>query len=461
VSLGLAVTLFTGSDVPPKSQLLGTVAALGLAFVLVNPRISDLRWPDLFAPISFPALYVVFSFMAPAWAHQINGTHFAVDVGGVSQSPNTFGLMAASSLAFAAGCCLVRPRKWVGWSIGEAKLAAEPYLLGFRVCGLAAVAIMLYQTATESLGQRGINQFTSGHSILDVAAPILCVVYVAGVGMTNVHRHALRPFARVDGVIIVALILLPSLLGDRNVADSVVIALGLVLAMAGRLNLLKVAIGVGALLAISILVLAYRSSDADQAHPPSKIDSVLGDLAPAEFSTGVVAVKVPESSPYAYGSTVSASLVRLLPSPVFPLVGVSSAAESQSTASFAFRNLIGYTDPNNGLGFSIPAEGYLNFGFAGMLGACFLYGALLSIAWRRLRRGRSVTALASYVVLVGTLPICMRSDALGLGKGVLYPIFIIALIEWWSRNGRSNSTSYDAPRPIWAATTTGQRRGLE
>lgn len=434
VLLLVGIAFFTGPGVAPRSQLAASIVALSIAFVLVNPRLGSLRWPDLFAPMAFPALYVGFSFIAPAWAHQIHGTHFAVEAGGVPQSPNTVGLMCASALAFAAGCCMIRGRPWV---LPEIRLHPPQSVVGFRLCGITAQVIMFYQAATENLALRGVNQLTSGHSVLDVAAPALAVVYIAGVGIGSIRAGRSRPFEVVDGILIVGLVIAPSLQGDRNVADSVVLAVGVVLAIAGRLSLLKVGAGVGVLLAISILVLAYRSNASGETVKSSKVDTILGDLAPAEFSTGAVAVAVPLRADYLHGSTVTASAVRLLPSPVFPLFGLSSAADSGSTASFAFRNLIGYKNPNNGLGFSIPAEGYLNFGFAGMLGACFLYGAAFSYSWRRLRARSSMVALASYVILVATLPICMRSDALGLGKGVLYPIALVGFIDWWSRDGRS------------------------
>ena len=82
-----------------------------------------------------------------------------------------------------------------------------------------------------------------------------------------------------------------------------------------------------------------------------------------------------------------------------------------------FRNLIGFTDPNQGFAESYPSEAYLNAGLPGCLLAGVFFGALMGWAWRKRRAVPRQGAGRPFPVLLAGLVYGFRSDALAPGEG--------------------------------------------
>ena len=79
-----------------------------------------------------------------------------------------------------------------------------------------------------------------------------------------------------------------------------------------------------------------------------------------------------------------AAFERQLPSPIaIPLFG-----PPDDTAARRFRALVGFNNPNQGIGYSIPAEGYLNFGRFGVFGICLLRRPAVRVGVRAHRSQR-------------------------------------------------------------------------
>lgn len=100
--------------------------------------------------------------------------------------------------------------------------------------------------------------------------------------------------------------------------------------------------------------------------------------------------------------------------------------------------MIGFTNPDLGLGYSVPAEGYLNFGIVGLLIACFTVGTVLAWTHSRARWGELSIPAIIYPLALSLLPVLLRSDALGLTKLLAYPLIAAAIILALARSVRSN-----------------------
>jgi hypothetical protein len=111
-----------------------------------------------------------------------------------------------------------------------------------------------------------------------------------------------------------------------------------------------------------------------------------------------------------------------------------------------YRELVGFTDPTQGWGFSEPTEAYLNFGFIGVLILAAAIGWLFgrSFLWASAsdRRGRFATYV--YPLLISYLPFGLRSDALGQLKSIIYPLVIVGISVWLGR--AMSKRSRDDPR---------------
>ena len=162
--------------------------------------------------------------------------------------------------------------------------------------------------------------------------------------------------------------------------------------------------------------------------PSAVAASAVGDVNSPAWLTQQTVMHVPAGTPYLHGSTYIAAAEAQLPGPVSRRLGTTSR-----TASAVFRDIIGFSDPNQGFAESYPSEAYLNFGLPGCLGAGLFLGALMAWAWRKRREvvGRPRDLL--YPVLLAGLVIGFRSDALTQVKDVLYPILIVWAVMAWCR----------------------------
>jgi hypothetical protein len=302
-----------------------------------------------------------------------------------------------------------------------------------RLLLLIPLAISFERFAAGNVHHRGVNQLAV--SPTDALGALLDPTEIAAVVLIlAAHRLAknTRMLARLDWVLIGVLILLIGLRGSRGNA----IALLLVLTLAHvqrRGKVFAVAVGAIVMAVFGVVVLQYRSAAAGHATSASAADILIGDMTVAGFSTGATAQIVPREVGYEHGSTLLAALERQLPSPVaIPLFGPPN-----DTAARQFRNLVGFDNPNQGIGYSIPAEGYLNFGRFGVFGICLVLGLAFAWAYSRFDLGAARTTRLLYPVLVAVLPFGLRSDSLGLIKSVLYAAILIQFALVAARNSSS------------------------
>jgi hypothetical protein len=222
------------------------------------------------------------------------------------------------------------------------------------------------------------------------------------------------------GVLVVALVGLNGLNGQRHSALGIMLSI-LIFMTRKRGSKLRTLLGLSAILAFAYIVVLYRVTVTSGSRPESIDSALLQDLGSVTFTTGVTATLMGEG-PYLNGASIIAGLIRQLPGPLSNLL----FGPPDGTGAFQFRRLSGLASDGNGFGFSIPAEGVLNFGMAGAFVVPFVAGVLMAWIYARFSLVGSRAIHVLYVVAASTLPFAFRSDTLGAVKGVLYPGVILA-----------------------------------
>jgi hypothetical protein len=435
VALAVGVWALAGAPLVHSTalQILAAAAFVAaLAVIGVHRSRAARGFADPFHPLGFPLIYVAFSFLAPLWLDQVLHTPLRGLGGTIPIAHDTVKLLIIGVVGFAAGASIrfharIRVPRRPGAPVSPMRL-----LNAGRLLLLIPLAISFERAAAGNVHHRGVNQFVV--SPTDALSALLDPTEIAAVVLIlAAHRLAKseRMLARLDWALIGALILLIGLRGSRGNA----IALLLVLTLAHvqrRGKVFAVAVGAIVMAVFGVVVLQYRSAAAGHATNASAADILIGDMTVAGFSTGATAEVVPHDVGYAHGATLVAALERQLPSPIaIPLFGPPN-----DTAARRFRNLVGFDNPNQGIGYSIPAEGYLNFGRFGVFGLCLVLGLAFAWAYARFDFDSARTTRLLYPVLVAVLPFGLRSDSLGLIKSVLYAAILIQVALIVARKSR-------------------------
>ena len=310
-------------------------------------------------------------------------------------------------------------------------IAADPKACVYagRLLILVPIVRRAYQYAVGSVAERGYDQTVRGlGDAIGVAASIS--VLVGTVLLLAGQSDERKPIAPIDWLLLLLYAALTGLVGDRGSVISLVVLVLLFLVARPSLvsdrrrRRLIVPVAMGALalaLAFSYRTVMYRSGSAAQPET-GVLETLVRDWASVPFTTGHVA-SATEVSGYYWGSTILMGLVRQIPSPlVNRFIG-----PADDTGAMVFRDLYP-TDASHGWGFSIIAEGVLNFG---TLGAFLLPAAAgMALAWFYSRSdpsGHSALNLVYYVA-AASVPIAWRSDVLGAVKTSLYALVILWVV---------------------------------
>jgi len=249
--------------------------------------------------------------------------------------------------------------------------------------------------------------------------------------MYSTTRLWRRPLRAVDVLIVGGLFLVSGLfLGSRGeLIGPTVLYVLFYMQSVRRIPVLRLVVGISSALALFVSIVYLRSADSPS-YPLA--ETVLWQtISPVQLSANVAAL-VPSSVDHYGGSTYIAAFRQILPGPISralgPVVG---------TGSLAYRELIGYTNPNHSWGFAYSTEAYLNFGMIGVSAAGFILGLAFSWAFRLfiLAHRRSVRiSVYMFPLLLAYLPYGFRSDSLGQLKTLLYGSIIIYLAILYSRS---------------------------
>lgn len=193
-------------------------------------------------------------------------------------------------------------------------------------------------------------------------------------------------------------------------------------------------------LAFGAVISGYRSGGGVRVPSPGVMaQDGAGDVSSAAWLTEQTVIHVPSAFPFAHGATYAAALEAQVPGPVARKTGATSR-----TAAAEFRDIISYSDPDQGFSEAFPAEAYLNFGMAGCVGAGMFLGFLLGWAWRRHRVPGFRAQDVLYPLLLAGLVYGFRSDALTQVKEVLYPALTVCAVVAWCRL-RGNADVQESP----------------
>jgi hypothetical protein len=398
----------------------GALVAMSGVWAGVRRTRREIGRVDFFHPLILPNGYVAVSFLAPAWM-MVVGRESYLGFTPSQFAPHTAGLMMLAVTGFTLGAA-------IPWSVSsqpprsrrkpEARMVLHlGRLILFVPAFIEARDFLQDAVLTRGIAQTSYGLESSVSALVRIAAPVATVLIL------NSHRQrAGRFFAPVDWVLVLGTCALFGLNGHRSAAIGMLLCV-LYAYTRERPGKLVTGLGLTATATAAVAVVAYRNlARGGRAQEP--IDAIITDWSVATYTTGITAAYIPQNEPYQWGVSVLDALIRQLPSVVVnPLLGPPA-----DTGVHTFRRLIGYSNPNQGFGYSVPAEGYLNFGAVGVFGFCFVFAALLALAYTRRSWPATGAVALAYPLLLGPFPVNVRTDVLGAVKGGLYPLLIAASV---------------------------------
>jgi hypothetical protein len=421
--VGAAVPLIAAwlDTASPGKLLITTGIGLGLAILLSASHLSRRDW---FFPLALPLTYVTLALMLPVLFVVVTGRGLE-GIEPRSASVAVLAVFGLTIVGLAAGSV-------AGLAISKAPSRRAPERIDhdrMRQLGtatLAAALIIRCYTATARLGLpygAGSASF-SLENALDNASNFLAFLGVILVSLGNAQIR--QSLARKRDVILFAAYASATLVSGSRAPLVAPFLFGLWTyhTYVRPIPFLK---GLAVALCLTFVfqgVSGVRAGDRFFEGPLPSAERALTSLGTPLVVTHLLTEQVPAIEPFRKGSTYRAALKRQLPGPL----AVALFGEPQDTGAFAFRQIIGLNDPNVGLAFALPAEGYLNFGFSGVTGAALLLGLLLGYAYRKQLTPPDRALHVLYPVLVATLPLNLRSDALTQIKTVLYPMIVLTIL---------------------------------
>ena len=462
----LAYGLIVLAEVSATRQVLLPAILLTLLAVLIIAIRSYQRstgtWEPLFHPRVGPLAYMCYALLVPPLYMAVTGS----GIGSISHATLTAPTVAVMILTVAvyvlgtfAGDLSSRGKHVVTGRIVVKPLPSTSggtsvwtrLLMFGRVVLLLALAAKLYQLRTSGsvfTGVYGADQtsFSTATSIAVIGESLVAVGALM-IMLANTQL-GVDPLRKLDLLLLVSVLFVAVLLlGSRGEALAPLILYVWFRAAVGkrirRAWLLAGTAGLGLFL---VLVWQLRTSAQLTAEYPP-VQQLLWQTSSPQLLTATVTGLVPASADFYQGSTYLNALKYFAPGPVSRAL----FGEPEATGALAYRDLIQFTDPNQGFGFALPTEAYLNFGFAGVVTIAFLLGYLFQVSYRRAiahEQGHTVS-MVLYPLLVSYLPYGLRTDFLGQSKSIIYPLIIILLCYLIARGepARERSPMGNAARP--------------
>lgn len=439
------------------------VSAVVIAAVVFR---SSARPERVLHPLVGPLLYLTYAFIVP----QIYMTVTGQGIGSIPHSTLTLGTASVMSLTvfgYIAGTRIAASLSRNSYELRAKRLsrtlipgvdrfggAASITTYG-RLILIVALAAKIYQVATTGVvfssvyGADQLN-YDSGTAIATLGESLIAVGCLA-VMYGNSSQYG-RPIALADGVLIGSILFVSlALLGSRGeVVAPIVLYLWFWLRAGRRVSKTWAVLGGASLILIFVAVWQLRSSSTGGVRY-SMLQQILWQTSSPQSLTANVLAIVPSVHPFYEGATYLSALKFALPG----FISRSIFGDVEGTGALVYREIIGATDVNQGYGFSMPTEAYLNFGVLGVLTVSVLLGLFMQFGFERATDPQFQSALTAflYPLIVSYLPYGIRSDFLGQFKSIFYPLVIIglALIAVRSFSGARSA-------PTKALPTDPQRR---
>lgn len=412
--VGLAIPAVATRIVSPTAILVAAAALAASGAVAGVHRSRAAGQFDPFHPLLFPSLYVAFACLAPTlWVWGLNRP-----LGFVSKSlmsPETPAIMALSVAGFVIGAAIPFARRVAKKVERNSRVLARTG----HVLLAASLLLNIRDYLSGAVLNRGLGQNT-----VTLAGSIGVLGFLVGCAaialmLTARLQQGKSLLGRAEWTAVLALIGFLGLSGKRANALAIMITILVYLTRKKGANF-RAIVGLAATALFASIVLSYRTAANNTIDSLGAVAALLRDLGSIPFTTGVTAQAIGHS--YLGGSTIIAGLLRQIPSPI----ANNLFGQPADTGAFQFRTISGMGNDSLGYGFSLPAEGYLNFGLVGAFALMLVVGAALAWFYARFDTDGTKATQFVYVIFVASLPFALRSDVLGLVKGVLYPSIIFA-----------------------------------
>jgi hypothetical protein len=399
--------------------LLVMAGVLACIAVLVGAHRSYTRDGRIapFEPLVFPTAYVAVTCLAPAFWLWETGGHLGIAKRS-TLSPQTPALMALAVIGFIMGAMLTfRPRVYPIEVLNSRYLAVSGRILLLLPMALAAEGVVSGSVLRRGAAQ---NVVTIGDSIQTLGVLLTSAAVVL---LLVAHQHdGASLLGRTDWFLILTSLALLGLTGSRGSSLTIMLLL-LIFSAPKRGGNVRAFLGGVVMTTFAYVVVSYRTAAVGENTDLGFVGTLLSDLGSVFYTTGVTAAQLGPNG-YLGGSTIVAAAIRQLPGPfVIALLGQPS-----DSGAFEFRRIAGITTDSNGFGFSLPAEGVMNFGTIGALLVPFIVGASLAWLYARFDRAGARGRQFAYAIAVGSLPFAFRSDVLGAIKGTLYPFLVVSVV---------------------------------
>lgn len=386
----------------------------------ISRSVRDIGFLDAFHPLVFPLAYSAVSFIAPAWAMMVAGQSFTIFTPG-QLAPSTAWILALGLSGMTLGLAI--PFKTVtGGNISPPD--PQSLIYAGRLMLLMPVVFAAQGVATGSVLTRGVDQ--TAYGLTSFIASAMTVLVPLGLIAVMSGRKSLKlPGALhfIDWTLALGFIGLLALQGERGTA--ITVALGILYAYTRNLFSFKtVLLAIGSLLIFATGVSAYRLTVRGGEQAESPLQAILADLSVVTYTTGITAQNINAPSFYHWGETYVVGIIRQLPSPIANRI----LGPPYDTANYLFRDMLNYNNPDMGLAYSVPAEGYLNFGPLGTFAACLILGAALSWMYSQSNWPALAPVHFAYPIAIMTFPTMLRSDSLGSLKVIFYPLAIAIIV---------------------------------
>lgn len=420
---GLAEASSLASTATARDVVLVAAGLLFLIFLSAVPRLAAQDW---FHPFAFPLTYLAFALTVPVGYIVLTHRPLYSTLNPFSISVTLIATLALCLAGLAAGSAVglrLAPR---GQRETETRYVNQQSLRAVGR-GLLLVALVL---RGYSVVKGGARPYGSGALVYDAATAldtasvqaIFTGVALVTLGSVRSHRGL---GTWLDRGLFGGYVLLTVSVGSRGELIAPI-----VFAMWVRHTYVRrIRFGPASAVALTVAVVlqgvgGVRANGPFIGSGTSAVERTLGSVGTPVQVTDLVIQHVPSDSPFRHGSTYLAALERQLPGPI----ARSVLGPPNEAGTAVLRSLIGFTNPNAGFAFALPAEGYLNGGLLGSLGAGLTVGLLLGYAYRRVPRATLPThgVHVLYPILVATIALSVRADALSEVKGVLYPMLAIA-----------------------------------
>lgn len=135
---------------------------------------------------------------------------------------------------------------------------------------------------------------------------------------------------------------------------------------------------------------------------------------------------VPDPFPYWYGKTYLNSLLHTIPF----VQGALEARLGMTPAKWLTRVVFGPEGSSAGVGFSVAAEGYFNFGYPGVFLQMFLLGFIMRKMYIKFICSCSPSIALVFIMSLGIFIISVRNDS----NVVIAPILQALLLAWILKN---------------------------